>query len=201
MIEEKDKVEVIEIRFGNIQMSIPKTKEDMETAARLLMLAAEYVFEPDKMSQGLKPPFPYVPKTKPKRTVTKKDIPKKRPSYVNIMENFRIEVDKDDDIIRLIYLPNNTKLTFTYSFVRRVFDALPDRFTANDLYDKIVEIDPSVEVTRQECTWLMRVFTYVDFDAEVKREGNKIVAIKMHENGSLREENVKKLEIEKDLVR
>ena len=192
----------IEIKFGDIYMSLPKKKEDMQMAAHLLRLATEYVFGPELPP----PPLPATPATPAiaKKTITKKDVGveckknKKRPSYVDLMGNFRYKVDKENDTVTLIYLPSNTKLKFTYSWVKEVYDSLPEKFTVNDLWKKARET--GVELTKQECAWLIRVFSHIDFDAEIKREGNKLVAIKMSSNGSVREENIKKMEVEKETI-
>jgi hypothetical protein len=205
----------IEIRFGDIYMSIPRKKEDFATAAKLLELAAERVFGyPEPPS----PPTPTIKvleptttseetkkKSKQKskdcgETKTKETKTVKRPSYVDLMYNLEYNVDKDNGLVTIYYRPSKRRLKFTYTWVKELFDSLPKEFTVNDIWERAR--DMGVELTKYECAWLMRVFSYVDFDAEIKREGKRLKAVKMSggsADGSMNE--IKhKLEVEKDTI-
>ena len=100
-------------------------------------------------------------------------------------------------MVWVTYRPANHTLRFSLSDVKRLYDNLPEQFTPKDMLSKAEELDFSLTYT--QALALIRVFSHVEFDAEVRRVGNQLVAFKVSE-GQLREEVRKKLRQEMEVI-
>jgi|Deesub1362A_J573_1020465.scaffolds.fasta_scaffold00834_13 hypothetical protein len=111
--------------------------------------------------------------------------------------NYEYGIDREKDLVWVTYKPNNLTLQFSLSEVKRLYDSLPEQFTPKDMLAKAEELD--FPLTYNQALALIRVFSHVEFDAEVRRVGNQLVAFKVSE-GQLREEVRKKLRQEMEVI-
>ncbi|AGK61476.1 hypothetical protein Asulf_01493 [Archaeoglobus sulfaticallidus PM70-1] len=117
-------------------------------------------------------------------------------SYVPI-DNYEIKIDKPNDTVFIRYKPNNQKITLPLSKVRKLYDLMPEKFGVKELFEKAGEA--GLALSKQAAGHLIRVFSHVEFNADVRRDGNKLVAVKIEE-GYLREENRRKLKQELEVI-
>ena len=89
------------------------------------------------------------------------------------------------------------RYSFPLSTVKEIFDAMPDEFTARALAKKARKF--GLRMSSIKALALIRVFSHVMFNAEVDDSGSPIVVRKV-KDGSVREENRKKLEIEGEVI-
>jgi hypothetical protein len=139
---------------------------------------------------------------KPDRKVRKKS-PGRPPKYLekivehDTCDNYEFIVDKKNDKITVKYKPGNYTFHFPFSRVRELYDALPEEFTTKDLIERAKEF--GLQLVPIQAAGLIRVFTHVEFDAEIRRRGRQLMAVKMSD-GYLREENRNKLKIEAETI-
>jgi|GEM_PF-6700229 hypothetical protein len=116
---------------------------------------------------------------------------------VDTHNNYEYIVDKKNDQIIVKYKLNSSTFHFPFSKVKELYDALPEEFTTKDLVEKAEEF--GLQLTSNQAAGLIRVFAHVEFDAEIRRIGRQLIAVKMSD-GYLREENRNKLRIEAETI-
>jgi|GEM_PF-1902445 hypothetical protein len=107
-------------------------------------------------------------------------------------------VDKENDLIWVTYKLNGNTIKFPYSKVKQLYDLMPEQFTPKDLAERAKDVD--LDLSYNQALALIRVFSHVEFDAEIRKKGNQLIAIKMHGQGYLREENQRKLRQELEVI-
>jgi hypothetical protein len=148
--------------------------------------------EPEKPKpEDLKPSM-----VKPRKKPERKKLPKHLEKIVR-PDNYEFMVDKENDLIVVTYRPSNARYRFSFSEVKRLYDALPEEFTTKDMVLKAREI--GIKLLPILAPVLIRVFAHVEFDAEIRRRGRQLMAVKMSD-GYLREENRNKLKIEAETI-
>jgi len=91
-------------------------------------------------------------------------------------------------------------IEFPFSKVKQLYDLMPEQFTPKDLLVRATDVD--LDLSYNQALALIRVFSHVEFDAEVRKKGNQLIAIKMFQGhqGYLREENQRKLRQEFEVI-
>jgi len=107
-------------------------------------------------------------------------------------------IDKKRDLIRIRRRNSTWRYTIEYSKAKKIFDMLPDRATSKDVIESAREI--GIKMRSDSASALMRVFCYVDFNAEVIKEGKHLILIKYGDEGLLREEVKRKLKQELEVI-
>ena len=124
--------------------------------------------------------------------------------WIEINERVRYAHDEENDVFILQHKKDGKfqKLkTFRYEDLKRIWDALPERATAEDIKDAAKRVGVNIGSLGY---YLMRIFTHVKFGGDIisQRTGGhpRMVLIKNPDGGFFREEIRRLLRLERDLI-
>ena len=138
-------------------------------------------------------------------TDTEKDADEYNDGWIDLTDSVAYKVERGK--LKLGHKTSNgysTLYAFDYELVKAVYDELPERATSDVVLDTARKL--GLKISQKFITYLMHFFSrYVDFDAELRTESDserrrpRLVLVKQ-DNYSLREENIKLLQQEKEVI-
>ena len=124
--------------------------------------------------------------------------------WIEINERVRYAHDEENDVFILQHKKDGTFQTlkkFRYEDLKKIWDALPERATAEDVRDVAKRVGVNVGSLGY---YLMRIFTHVKFGGDIinQRTGGhpRMVLIKNPDDVFFREEIRRQLRLERDLI-
>lgn len=110
---------------------------------------------------------------------------------------YEYKIDKENDFVIARHKGGTCQISVPLSKLKKLYDLLPEQFTTKDIVEKGQEIN--LKINYQQALALIRVFSHVEFNAEVTRVGRQVIGIKDMQ-GYLRDENRNKMRLEREVI-
>lgn len=112
-------------------------------------------------------------------------------------KGYEYKVDKENDFVVARHKGGTCQISMPLSKLKKLYELLPEQFTPRDLMEKGKEI--GVNIHYSQALALIRVFSHVEFNAEITRVGRQVIGIK-DVQGYLRDENRNKMRLEREVI-